>query len=652
MASNILSIGQSALTAAQVGLATTGHNIANAATPGYSRQVVVQSASTAQNFGYGYVGQGAEISSVTRVYNEILARQVINSQSASSATSSYSAQINNINNMLSNENAGLSPAMSEFFSSLQGLAANPSDTATRQTMLSSSQALVNRFNSLDSRLNEIRESVNTQIGSQVADINAYAGQISKLNDIIEQAVNTTGNPPNDLLDQRDQLVSELSKVIKTTVIEQNPGSYNVFVGNGLPLVVGKDTYTLNTQASPTDPTRLEIAYQSASKNTILGASSLAGGSLGGLVQFRNESLDPIQNQLGQIAVSLAGSFNAQHAQGLDLNGIPGGALFSIPDPLVNANSNNTGNGELQSSIVDPNAVTSSNYRVQYDGSNYKITRVSDQSVQTFSSLPQTVDGISIAQTSGTINAGDDFMIRPTQNAAVSLKLAITDVNKLAVGAPAVSGTLNSSNTGSGAIDSVKVNSAYAGSPLTSPLNFTYNSGSPNTLSLSPSTQPVTVSYNGISTTYPPGTPITYTSGAEISVGNISVTLSGTPTNGDQFSVAATSSNGPGDNRNGLLLGNLQNIGQVANLGNNSKVSFSSAFSQMVSNVGSKTRELTVTGQAEAVALEQAQTALQSETGVNLDEEATNLIRYQQAYQAAGKMMQIASDLFNVLLNLG
>jgi flagellar hook-associated protein 1 len=290
--------------------------------------------------------------------------------------------------------------------------------------------------------------------------------------------------------------------------------------------------------------------------------------------------------------------------------------------------------------------------VQYDGSNFKVTRISDQTSQTYASLPQTIDGLTISQASSPINAGDEFLIQPTANAAGNLSLAIKDVNKLAAGSPVLNATLNAGNTGTGAISAVKVDSTYASAPLTTALNFTYNSGLPNTLTLAPSTQPVTVTYGGVSTTYPAGAPITYTSGATISVAGTSFTLSGSPANGDQFNIAPGTSSGAGDNRNGLLLANLQTTGNVAMIGSNSKNTYTTAFSQMVSGVGNKSRELKVTGEAETKALSQATAAMQSESGVNLDEEATNLIRYQQAYQAAGKMMQIASELFDVLLQLG
>lgn len=647
MASNILSIGQSALSAAQVGISTTGHNIANAATPGYSRQVVVQSAAEAQNFGYGYIGQGTQIASVTRVYSELLARQVVNSQGVSSASTAYSTQMSTIDTMLSDASAGLTPSLQDFFNSVQDLTANPNDTPTRQAMLSNAQSLANRFQSTSNRLNEIREGVNTQLTASVGLVNTYAKQIASLNDVIEKAISADGNTPNDLMDQRDQLVNELSKQIKTTVISQNKGSYNIFVGNGLPLVVGTDTFSLATVSSPTDASRLEVAYQNKTKTTVLSTDSLPGGTIGGLVQFRAESLDAVQNQIGQIAVVLAETFNTQHEQGLDKNGAPGGALFTIPDPAVSASTYNTGTAQVASKIVDARAITSSDYRLQYDGTNYTITKVNDKTVQTFSSLPQTVDGLSFSLKSGAMAAGDDFLIRPTLNAATSINLAITDVSKLAIGGPALTGAANASNTGTGAISAPVAGSTYASSPLASAFSVTYNSGA-NTLTGFPATQAVTVTSGGTSTTYAAGAPVPFTAGATISVGGLSFVVSGAPANGDQFSITPNTTNAPGDNRNGLLLAGLQSQGTV----NNSKTSYASAFGQLVNSVGNKTRELKVTSTAEATVLEQATAALQSESGVNLDEEATNLLRYQQAYQAAGKMMQIASQLFDVLLTLG
>jgi len=636
--SNILNIGKSALAAAQVGLATTGHNIANANTPGYSRQVVVQAAAQSQNFGFGFVGQGAEIAGVTRVFNNILAAQMVRSQASSSAMATYSRELGTINNMLSDPTAGLNPAMSAFFGGLQDLSANPSDTATRQSTLSTTQSLVSRFQSTSDRLNQLQEGVNTQITTSVGLVNTYARQIANLNDVIEKAVSADGNTPNDLLDQRDQLVLELSKQIKTTVIPQGQGSYNIFVGNGLPLVVGKETFQLVPASSPTDPSRTEVAYQTQGKVTVLGPSSLTGGALGGLIQFRAESLDPIQNQIGQLAVTIAETFNAQHRAGFDINGNLGGALFSIPDPAVSANANNTGNAVITSKIQNAAAITASDYRLEFDGANYNITRLSDVTTQTFASLPQTIDGINFTLASGTIQAGDNYVIRPTQQAAGRIQLSITDPNKLAVGGPAITASTSSTTA---SISAPTATSTYASSPLATPLSFTFNP--PGFVAGAP----VTVTLNGVTTEYNPGDQVTIDNGAVITTQGIRFSITGTPAAGDTFTITPGTFNGPGDNRNGLLLASLQNAKTVS--GNKS---FSETFGLIVNNVGNKTRELDILNTAEAQVLEQTTAAVQAESGVNLDEEATNLIRYQQSYQAAGKLMQIASQLFDVLLQLG
>lgn len=643
--SSILNIGKSALAAAQVGINTAGHNIANASTPGYSRQMVIHATAPSQNFGFGFMGQGTQIASITRVYNTVLAGQAAKSQSTAASLETYNAEMASINNMLSDPEAGLNPAMNDFFASVQDLSANPSDIATRQSMLSYAQSLANRFQSTNNRLNEIRDGINNQLTSSINLVNNYAKQIASLNDSIEKSVSADGNIPNDLMDQRDQLVLELSKQIKTTVVPQGLGSYNIFIGNGLPMVVGNDTFSLVAGASPTDPTRVEAAYQSNGKTTILGINSITGGVMGGLVQFRAESLDATQNQVGQMAAVLAETYNTQHKLGFDLNGDLGGALFNIPSPAVNANADNTGSGVVTSTIVNARALTTSDYRIKFDGTNYTITRLSDQTSQSFASLPKTIDGISFNISAGAA-AGDSYEIQPTRNVADGIKIAITDVNKLAIGGPALSTSASTSNTGSASI----ISNGYVANPAATAFTITYNAGAPGTLTGFIATQPVTVTDStGLTTIYAAGAPVTFSNGAFISTAGLSFMLSGTPNNGDQFSITPNStSSGPGDNRNGLLLAGLQSAKTL----NGSKTSYSDAFGQMVNGVGNKTRELSVLASAETQVLTQINAAMQSTSGVNLDEEATDLIRYQQAYQAAGKVMQIASQLFDTLLQLG
>lgn len=548
--SNILTIGKTALNVAQIGIATTGHNIANASTPGYSRQIIQQSAAEAQNFGYGFVGQGAEVQGVERVYNQTLAKQLLSTTSSSSASSAYYSQISDINGLLSDTEAGLTPVITSFFSSVSAAAANPSDIATRQTMLSSAQSLVNRFETINNRIDDIRNSINGQIEASVSTINSYAEQISKLNTIIDKALSSTGNPPNDLMDQRDLLISKLSEQIKTNVIQQGDGTYNVFVGNGMPLVVGDETYQLYTQTSYTDNNRIEVAYGDPADPKILNGDTLSGGTLGGILQFRSETLDKVQNQIGQLAVTMAAQFNETHAGGYDLNGNTGGNFFSISSPISISSSQNSDQTKTASaSIVDYTAVTSSDYSLTYTGGQYVITRLADKATMyQGTTMPQTVDGLQINVSTSSPAEGDAYLIKPTQYAAGNLTMAISNVEEIA--------------------------------------------------------------------------------------------------------LAGTATAGESDNTNGLELAALQSKGVVKMLGSSTNRTYAQAFALMVSGVGTKTNELSITSQADASALEAATAAMQSESGVNLDEEATNLLRYQQAYQAAGKMMQIAGQLFEILLQMG
>jgi len=645
MATNILSIGKSGLDAAQVGISTTGHNIANASTVGYSRQVVMQSAAAAQNFGYGYLGQGTNVTTVTRIYSDILAKLAISSQSTSASVEAYQTQIIPIDNMLSDTTAGLTPAMSDFFSSVQDLASNPSDTATRQSMLSNAQLLVNRFQTTGSQLNEISNNINTQLTSSVTIVNSYAKQISSLNEAITNALSLSGNQPNDLMDQRDQLVLNLSKQVKTTIVDQGQGAYNVYVGSGLPLVVGTDIHALTITNSASESSRLEVAYQGSSKTTELGLNSLPGGIIGGLLQFRSELLDPTKNQLGQIAVVLGETFNTQLKQGVDLNGNNGTNLFTIAPPIISTNTQNSKPlAQLSSQIVDARAITSSDYQLQYDGNNYNITRLSDNVIiKSSATLPTTIDGLSFSL-SGTIpmQAGDRFVVRPTQNAASTMLVAITDIKSLAMGSP----TLNSSNTGTFGIAGLTL-SANSASPVASPFTITYQN--PGFITVLPTRAITVTTSSGMSTSYAAGTAATIAAGSTVSLAGVSFTLTGTPTDGDQITITRSSNlNTPGDNSNGLLLAKLQTQGTL----NNGTNSYTDTFTKLVNSVGNKTRELNVSAVAEAKILEQNSIAVQSQSGVNLDEEATNLMRYQQAYQAAGKMMQIASQLFDTLLQLG
>ena len=625
----IFNVAVSGLNAAQVGILTTSHNIANASTDGYNRQRILQTTNTPMFTGAGFIGQGTSVETIRRVYSQQLNEQVLSASTGVAEMDSYLSQIAQIDNLLADPAAGLSPAMSGFFKSVQEMAANPASLPARQAMLSASQSLVARFQAIDERMTEIRTGVNAQITSEVTAINSYAKQIAEINQRIVQAQAAGPNQPaNDLLDQRDQLIAELNTKIRATTITQRDGTYSVFIGNGQPLVVGTLPYSMQAVAAPDDPERIIVALQSPTGSSVLMPDSmLKGGALGGLIAFRNESLDGAQNAIGRIALTLATNVNAQHRLGQDLTGALGGDYFDMSQmgPLSRANANNTGSGVLAVTVSSVGNLTTSDYRLNYDGTNYTLIRLADsQVVASGASLPASVDGLAIT-IGGVPAAGDSFLIQPTRAAADNLLLAISDSRAIAAAAPIRTST-SLANTGTASISAGEV------------LDVT-----------NPNLQ-VTTSLNFVAGGYQvngAGPVIPYTSGANIDLNGWRVAISGAPAAGDVFTIGANS-NGVADNRNGVLLGALQ----TRNTMEGGTATYQSAYSTIVAQAGNKSREVEITGQAQQSLLDQAQSARDQLSGVNLDEEAANLLRYQQAYQAAAKVISIASTLFDEILALG
>jgi flagellar hook-associated protein 1 FlgK len=444
MAGNLLNIGKTGLYAAQAGLATTGHNIANANTVGFSRQQVIQSTAAAQNVGSGFIGSGTEIADIERFSDKFLNNQVRTAQSASSALTSYNAQISQVDNLLADTTSGLSPSLQDFFKSVQDLSANASSTPSRQNFLSNAESLAARFQGLNGRIEEIRSGVNSEISTNVTLINSYATQIAKLNDQIGDLTNSTGHPPNDLLDSRDQLVLELNKQVKATVVEGSNHSLTVSIGTGQPLVVGGKSFELATVAAPGDPSRLGVGYVSGKGVTPLADASLTGGELGGLLEFRTGTLDNAQNALGRIAIGMAATFNAQNRLGQDSAGNMGGDLFVQAKPQVSGNLSKLplAAGKVAStvdvSLNDSGKLTTSDYMVGYDvaHSQYTVTRLSDRTVTPITPYTQpgpqtqTIDGLDFT-IKGSGSEGDSFLVRPTIDGAAQFKVATLDVGAIA-----------------------------------------------------------------------------------------------------------------------------------------------------------------------------------------------------------------------------
>lgn len=671
--SGIFGIAITGLRAAQVGLSTAGHNISNASTEGYHRQEIVQSTNTPIYTGSGFLGQGTNVDTVKRIYSQFLDRQVQTAQTQSTYLETYSAQIGQIDNMLADPKSGLSPALQQFFQGVHDVAANPTSVPSRQSMISSSEALVTRFQTLNQRFVEIREGVDTQIVASVGIINAYARQIAELNNrIVLAEAGGNGQPPNDILDQRDRLVADINKEINVSVVKQTDGAYNIFMGQGQALVVGQQAYTLSAKPSPDDPERMDVAYVSNGRDLFLPPGSLDGGNLGGLLGFRADSLDAAQNGLGLVAIGLAQTFNDQHKLGQDLNGDLGTSFFNVrgpgayagpfavPSAKVVANTKNsdmTVNGLPAVTLSDVSKVTASDYKLSYSAAGYSLSRLSDNAVlfsgvASLSALSP-VDGLTFTDPVTAPANADSWLIQPTRDGAKDFSVAIHDTAKIAAAAPIlaspafindpVKGTVFT-NTGTGRISAGSVDANFLAAPPALPVTLTYDATA-NEFSGFPGNVTVTLS-DGTSTLYS-GVPVPYTEGATITFDGISFTVTGQPATGDSFTVSPNIS-GVADNRNALLLAGLQTKNTLAG----STASYQSIYSQIVSSIGVKSRDINVTAQAQASLVSQSQQAQQALSGVNLDEEAANLLRYQQAYQASGKMMQIASTLFDTLLSLG
>lgn len=629
----ILGSGLSGLLAAQAGLATTSHNISNASTPGYSRQGIVQGTQVAQFTGAGYIGRGTVVETVRRSYSDFLEVQARASTAGQAHADAYLNVAARLDDLLASDAASLSPAVDDFFAGLNEVAAKPGDLAARQSLLSGAEALVGRFRTLDAQIADARTDVNRRIESAVAGVNSLAERIAHLNDRIVAARGTGSRiqEPNDLLDQRDALVRELAGLVRATVVPQDDGSYNVFIGTGQALVVRDRASSLTTVPDLENPSELGVGMQGSGAVLRFRSQDLAGGEIGGLLAVRGQLLDGAQNALGRIAIGLAQAVNDQHRLGQDLQGALGQAFFSFTGPKVLPNTGNGGGATLTATLASASALTTSDYRVRWTGAAYTVTRLADNTTQTFATLPATVDGFTLS-VSGVPAVNDSFLVQPTRAGARDLAMLVNDTTRVAAAAPIRTGSAPA-NLGTATISAgTVVGPPPANANLTQPVTITF-------------TGAATFDVTGAGTGNPAG--VAYVSGNTIGYNGWSVTLSGTPRAGDTFTVGPNAT-GTGDNRNALALARVQAAALLAG----GTATAQGAYAQLVSDAGNRTRQAQVTSTAQAKLLETTLAERESVSGVNLDEEAANLLRYQQAYQAAAKVIAASATLFESILAIG
>jgi flagellar hook-associated protein 1 FlgK len=537
----------SGLMAFQRSLDTTSHNIANVNTEGYSRQRVELGTRPAEFTGAGYIGQGVNIATVSRSYDQFITNQLTSSTSAFAETNTFSTMASQVDTIISDEATGLSPALKSFFNAVNEVANDPSSLPARQVMTSEAESLAQQFNTVSSRFEGLRNQTNKQMQATVDDINSFADGIATLNGkiVIDSSRTSGGQLPNDLLDQRDALLTKIAEKISISTIAQQDGSIGVFIGNGQSLVLGASTAKLSLAGSSADPSHKNILVdgQDISKQ-------ITGGELSGTLKFRDEILDPAQQQLGLVAAGFAVQFNAAHTAGFDLNGNAGTELFSLGTPALTvpvvSNPNNSA-GSSVTAVYDPNTASQlypSDYMLSYDGTNYSLKRLSDNTIANVGPGP-TITGPGFSLSTSGVSGNDSFLIRPAFDAAKKMTALLTDPVKIAA----------------------------AG------------------------------------TTGGPGSPV------------------------------------PGDNTTALNLANLEKKSGL--LGG--KATFNDAYGQLVTKVGTLTHAAKIGSSAQEVLFNQAKQARENLAGVNLDEEAANLIKFQQSYQAAAQVIAIANSLFDTLI---
>ncbi|WP_313650754.1 flagellar hook-associated protein FlgK [Pseudomonas soli] len=676
---SLISIGLSGLNASQTALAITGNNIANAAVSGYSRQQVIQGTGASQNIGVGFVGTGTTLQDVRRIYNAYLDNQLQTATSLNTDAAAFQDQITGIDKLLAESSTGISSVLTAFFSALQTASAKPSDVASRQLLLTQAQTLSNRFNAISSEMNKQNDSINSQLDTLSGQVNKLTASIADLNKQITQ-LSASGASPNNLLDARSEAVRQLNELVGVTVQERD-GNYDVYLGNGQSLVTGNRANTLSAVPSATDNSQysLQINYPNFSSDV---TSVVTGGQMGGLLRYRQDVLNPSMNELGRVALVVADSINSQLGQGLDANGQFGSSLFSsinsalaISQRSLAAAGNSAGSGNLDVTIANSGALTTYDYEVKFTGPNqYSVRRSDGTDMGNFdltTTPPPVIDGFTLKLNGGGLAAGDSFKVSPTRTAAASINTVLTDANKLAFAGP-INGIVGSGNTGSGTISPPNLGTnlnIYGGADTaliqdsikhSMPVRMVFQAASGGTQAY----ELFDAKGNSIGTgTIVPGqdnkltinVPMRDAAGAPILDGSgnprtfsVEASVGGSPAANDSFSFGFNV-DGKSDNRNAQALLGLQTKSTVG-MNSGGGTSFTSSYASLVERVGAKANQAKIDTVATTAVLNAAKESRNGVSGVNLDDEAANLIKFQHYYTASSQIIKAAQETFSILIN--
>ncbi|AEA67659.1 MULTISPECIES: flagellar hook-associated protein FlgK [Pseudomonas] len=685
---SLLNIGMSGLSASQTALVTTGNNIANVDTAGYSRQQTVQTTKASNQYGNVFIGSGTTLADVRRVYNAFLEAQLKTTTSLNSDAAAYQGQITPLDSLLSDSGTGLNGALTKFFASVQNVNAKPGDDASRQLLLSDAQALSNRFNSVANQLTEQSQNINGNLSNMVDQVNNLAATVAQLNKKIAE-VSNAGGAPNDLLDARSETIRQLSTFTGTQVVE-NGSSLDIYLGSGQPLVMGNIVNTLQAVPDKNDPGRIGIQLNSGSSSMDL-TSVLTGGEIGGLMRYRSTVLDPAMNELGRVALVVADQMNSIQASGIDMNGAFGSNLFTninsaaqISQRSVASLNNSAGSGNFNIAIKDSGKLTTNDYKVTFtSGTDYTVQRLPDGTsmgaFNTATTPPPVIDGFSMTFANGTAAAGDTFKLTPTRNEAANIKTEMTDSKRLAIAAPlgaaivpGGSGTLTIPANGQPSMttkldiyDAATTTIVQNGIKNSMPVKVVFGATSADGTSQAYQlldAKGVQISNGtikpGESNTLSLSVPLKDASGAPIMDSSVppvqrtvtfDMSIAGAPSNGASINVSL-SQPGSLDNRNGTVLAGLQTA-KTVDTGSSSKgISLNDAYGKLVEGVGAKAAQGKLDSAATGAILDNAKTARDSLSGVDLDEETGNLVKFQQYYTASSQIIKAAQQIFSTLIN--
>ncbi|KAF1689997.1 flagellar hook-associated protein FlgK [Pseudoxanthomonas taiwanensis] len=623
---SVLSTGTGALIAFQRALATVSHNVANVNTEGYSRQQAVFATRTPTHYGYGYVGNGVTIADVRRMADELATTRLLDAGGELARLEQLSGLTARLDSLFSDQATNLTGMWSNFFDAVSALSANAAGTAEREDLLARGNALVARFRQLDGQLQALDHEVNNGLVAGAQEINRLAAEIANLNAAVGSDASRAAP---DLLDRRDRLVAELVGYTGGTAVVQDGGMINVYAAGGVALVVGTQASTVTTTADPYQPERLQLALLGQGGTLIRLDQKTLGGRMGGFVEFRNTVLDPAMAELGRLAVALATAFNEGHAAGMDLYGDLGGDFFSLAAPRVLPRADNASGATLSAQVADVSQLTGQNLVIHFDGTAWQAHRADTGVAVPLSGTgtaadPLRVDGMAlVVSTTPPPAAGDRFLLQPTAGAAGGLGLAINDPSRIAAALP-VTAAADLDNIGGGRPADLRVVDASHPALLAPAVIEFLDSGQ------------YTIDGAG---------PYPFTPGQTISANGWSLVLDGIPAAGDRFEVRPAQPRS-GDNGNAARLANLDD----ARILSGGTITLNGALGGLTTSVGSAARQAQYAADAQQAIYDDALVARESVAGVNLDEEASNMLRLQQAYQAAAQIIATADTMFQSILS--